>query len=81
MQYITNTDTKMVLQTNKNAPNYRIIVIDLENPGEKNWTTLVPVNANWEQKERDILIVVFSKIFRNIQMMFWIGRNVSTKIN
>lgn len=46
LQYITNTDTKMVLQTNKNAPNYRIIVIDLENPGEKNWTTLVPVNAN-----------------------------------
>ena len=40
-QYITNTDSKVVFRTNKNAPNYRLIAIDLNNPKEENWATLI----------------------------------------
>lgn len=33
----------MVLRTNKNAPNFRLIVVDIEHPEEENWTTLIEV--------------------------------------
>ncbi|XP_055907432.1 prolyl endopeptidase [Eupeodes corollae] len=46
---ITNTGSKIFLRTNKNAPNYRVICIDLENPAEENWTTLIP------EHEKDVL--------------------------
>lgn len=34
----------MVFRTNKNAPNYRLIVIDLNNYTEENWGTLLEVS-------------------------------------
>ena len=40
--YITNTGSKFVFQTNKDAQNYRLVVIDLENPAESNWSVLLP---------------------------------------
>lgn len=43
LQYITNTGSKIVLRTDKGAPNYRLICIDLENPAEENWKTLIAV--------------------------------------
>lgn len=39
----------MILHTNENAPNYRLITFDLENPAEENWTTLLP------EDEKDVL--------------------------
>lgn len=42
-QYVTNIGSKVVFHTNRNAPNYRLIIIDLENPSEENWTTLIEV--------------------------------------
>lgn len=33
----------MVFRTNKNAPNFRLIVIDIEHPAEHNWGTLIEV--------------------------------------
>lgn len=33
----------MVFRTNKNAPNFRLIVIDIDNPAEENWGTLIEV--------------------------------------
>ncbi|XP_058987087.1 prolyl endopeptidase-like [Musca domestica] len=44
--YITNTGSKMYFRTNNGAANYRIVVIDLENPTEDNWQTLVPEHAS-----------------------------------
>ncbi|XP_036340254.1 prolyl endopeptidase-like [Rhagoletis pomonella] len=41
-EYITNVGSKMYLRTNKSAPNYRIIVIDLENPLEEYWQAIIP---------------------------------------
>lgn len=43
-QYITNTGTKMVLRTNRNAPNFRLIIVDINEPTEQNWSTLIAVN-------------------------------------
>lgn len=43
IQYITNTGKNMVFRTNKDAPNYRIVVINLENLKNPNWDTLIKV--------------------------------------
>lgn len=48
-QYVTNVGSKVYFRTNKNAPNYRVIIIDFENPAEENWETLIP------EHEKDVL--------------------------
>lgn len=45
-QYITNDGTKAIFRTNKNAPNYKLIAIDLLNYGEENWTVLLPEHSH-----------------------------------
>ncbi|EDW12323.2 prolyl endopeptidase [Drosophila mojavensis] len=47
--YVTNVGSKVYFRTNKNAPNYRVIIIDFENPAEENWETLIP------EHEKDVL--------------------------
>ncbi|KAL8591735.1 hypothetical protein ACOMHN_032277 [Nucella lapillus] len=39
--YITNTGSVFVFKTNKDAPRYKLITIDLNNPQPENWKTLL----------------------------------------
>nr|ACI03586.2 prolyl-endylpeptidase [Eurygaster integriceps] len=41
-EFVANTGSKFVFRTNKNAHNYKLVVIDFENHSEENWVTLVP---------------------------------------
>ncbi|XP_043463530.1 prolyl endopeptidase isoform X2 [Leptopilina heterotoma] len=44
--YITNDGTKAIFRTNKNAPNSKLIAIDLLNYEEENWTVLLPEHSH-----------------------------------
>ncbi|KAK3879670.1 hypothetical protein Pcinc_015778 [Petrolisthes cinctipes] len=41
-EYITNDGSVCVFRTNKGAPNYRLVKIDLADPAPEKWKTLVP---------------------------------------
>lgn len=40
-EYVTNTGPLVVFRTNREAPNYRLIVIDFNNPAPERWQTLI----------------------------------------
>jgi len=39
---VDNEDTRLLIHTNLNAPNNRIIEVDAESPGQENWKDLIP---------------------------------------
>src|SRR5215831_17088547 len=39
---VNNIGDKLLVQTNHNAPNWKVVLIDTGNPAEKNWKDLVP---------------------------------------
>lgn len=45
-EYITNEGSICTFRTDKDAPNYRLINIDLKNPDPENWSTLIPENES-----------------------------------
>jgi len=40
--YITNDDNIFYFRTNLNAPKYRVIAIDINNPATENWREIIP---------------------------------------
>lgn len=39
---VDNVDGKLLIQTNQNAPNSKIMLFDPQNPAENNWQTVIP---------------------------------------
>lgn len=46
IQYVTNTGSVMVFRTNKDAPNYRLIQIDFNQPAREQWKTLLEADPS-----------------------------------
>lgn len=44
--FIDNLNGKLLVLTNNDAPNYRIVAIDPANPSKDNWTDFIPENEN-----------------------------------
>lgn len=43
---VDNVGDKLLVQTNDDAPNYKVVMLDPKNPAKENWKTIIP-----EQKE------------------------------
>ncbi|GAA4422633.1 prolyl oligopeptidase family serine peptidase [Pontibacter saemangeumensis] len=43
---VDNMGDRLLVMTNKNAPRYRLVLIDPKKPQEANWKTVVPENEN-----------------------------------
>jgi prolyl oligopeptidase len=42
-QYVINSDgNQLIIYTNRDAPNYRVVTTNANNPGPENWTNLIP---------------------------------------
>jgi prolyl oligopeptidase len=48
-EYLTNEGTVFTFKTNKDAPKYRVINIDLDKPDPSDWKALIP------EQETDVL--------------------------
>lgn len=44
-EYVTNNGSKFIFRTNKDAPNYRLVVIDFNDPDPTKWTELIPEHS------------------------------------
>ena len=61
---IDNVDNKLLIQTDKNAPNYKLVLVDPENPAEKNWKIILPEKKDVLQTVRVLgqkLIALYMK--------------------
>lgn len=64
--YVTSDENSLYFMTNKNAPNYRFIRIDLDHPQQEKWVNILPENQTKVLKSvvavnRDYLGVVYMK--------------------
>ena len=39
---VDNHGNKLIVRTNDDAPNYKVVMVDPENPGKENWKTIIP---------------------------------------
>jgi prolyl oligopeptidase len=46
INYVYNEGTRFLFSTNIDAPNYRVIAVDITNPGKENWTDVIPETKN-----------------------------------
>mgnify|MGYP000011746715 CR=1 FL=1 len=49
---IDNIEDKLLVRTDYNAPNYKVVLIDPKNPSKENWTDVIPESKNVLQSVR-----------------------------
>lgn len=69
--YITSEKTTITVRTNNDAPRYRLINIDLNQPQKENWTTLIGESKKdvleWADCVRqDLLVVCYNRDVKNV---------------
>ena len=46
INYVENEGSRFLLSTNIDAPNYKIVAVDLAKPAKENWTVVIPETEN-----------------------------------
>ncbi|HUR30013.1 MAG TPA: prolyl oligopeptidase family serine peptidase, partial [Saprospiraceae bacterium] len=46
INYVENQGTRFLLSTNIDAPNYKVVAIDLAKPAKENWSVVIPETEN-----------------------------------
>lgn len=69
------TATNVIFATNKDAPKYRLISVDLENPAKRNWKTLVKAHQKsvleWANRVGDDILVIGYVIDAKVFNLVW----------
>ncbi|XP_014214333.1 prolyl endopeptidase [Copidosoma floridanum] len=70
-EYVANLGTKAIFRTNKNAPNYKLIAIDLENFKENSWEEFIPEHThnvlNWASAaDKDKLVISYMEEVKDV---------------
>ncbi|KAH8292810.1 hypothetical protein KR054_008277, partial [Drosophila jambulina] len=73
--YITNEGSEVYFYTNKDAPKYRVVVIDFASPAQENWKTLIPEHKkdvlDWAKcVDEDKLLVCYNRDVKNNLQVF-----------
>ncbi|KAJ0182721.1 hypothetical protein K1T71_002090 [Dendrolimus kikuchii] len=84
-EYITNEGSVAIFRTNRNSPNYRLIKIDLENPAQENWETVIPEHPNdvldWASAvDQDKLVIHYVRDVKSVLQLhsMWSGELLQT---
>ncbi|XP_022914975.2 prolyl endopeptidase-like isoform X1 [Onthophagus taurus] len=72
-EYVANTKGKFVFRTNKDAPNYKLVLINFDNLDDK-WEDLIPVHENdvldWAKPvNNDQLVLCYLRDVKNVMSL------------
>lgn len=80
---VDNIGDKLLVLTDKNAPKYKLVLIDPENPSETNWQTIIPEKNDVLQSVSVIggkLIAIYMKNASNRMFMYNLSGNNEEEI-
>ncbi|NWF49780.1 MAG: S9 family peptidase [Ignavibacteriaceae bacterium] len=80
---VDNLDDKLLVMTDYRAPNYRLILVDPQNPSRENWKDVIPENENVLQSVQIIgekIIAVYMKDASHHAFIFDLKGNPESEI-